>query len=119
MKYNFSENRTSGRINDPVKPLSGVAKVFILLIPLLIIAAFIAFFTDIFIALVMCLLFALVLNPFIIIQGFGIGRSLSILIVYAVIGVGLYFTINMIAPSFIEQSDSLIKSYKNPRIRKT
>ena len=117
MKYNFSENRTSGRINDPVKPLSGVAKVFILLIPLLIIAAFIAFFTDIFIALVMCLLFALVLNPFVdFIQGFGIGRSLSILIVYAVIGGGLYFTVNMIAPSFIEQSDSLTKSYKEFRV---
>lgn len=96
-----------------IKPLSGVAKVFILLIPLLIIAGFVTFFTDIFIALIICLLFALVLNPFVdYIQGSGINRSFSILIVYAVIGVVMYSVVNLLAPSFIAQSDSLQKSYK-------
>ncbi len=104
-------------ITSPNKPLSGAAKVIILLIPLLIIAGFIAFFTDIFIALVMCLLFALVLNPFVdFIQGKGINRSISILIVYAIIGTGIYFVFNLIAPSFIEQSESLQKSYKEFKV---
>ncbi|MBZ0203434.1 MAG: AI-2E family transporter [Ignavibacteria bacterium] len=95
------------------KQLSGIAKVFILLIPLLIVAGFITFFTDIFIALIICLLFALVLSPFVdFIQGLGIGRSFSILMVYAVIGIALYFIFNLIAPSFIEQSNSLQQSYK-------
>ncbi|MEO8514254.1 MAG: AI-2E family transporter [Ignavibacteria bacterium] len=117
MENNFSPGRSRDRVSDAVKPLSGIAKVFILLIPLLIIAAFITFFTDVFIALVICLLFALVLNPFVdFIQGFGINRSLSILIVYAVIGTGLYFAVSMIAPSFIEQSDSISKSYKEFRV---
>lgn len=102
---------------DTVKPLSGLTKVFILLIPALIIAAFVAFFTDIFIALVMCLLFALVLSPFVdFIQGFGFGRSVSILIVYVVIGFALYFSFNMITPAFIEQSESLTKSYKEFKV---
>jgi len=101
---------TSSRAN---RPLSGIAKIFILLIPILIIAAFIAFFTDIFIALVICLLFALVLNPFVeFIESKGIGRSFSILIVYALIGIIGYFTYQLIVPSIIEQSDSLQKSYK-------
>jgi predicted PurR-regulated permease PerM len=100
------------RIVRDTKQLSGMAKVFILLIPILIITAFIAFFTDIFIALIICLLFALVLNPFVdFLQGFGIGRSFSILIVYAVIGVLLYSVVNLLAPSIIEQSDSLKRSY--------
>lgn len=100
------------RIVRDTKQLSGMAKVFILLIPILIITAFIAFFTDIFIALIICLLFALVLNPFVdFLQGFGIGRSFSILIVYAVIGILLYSVVNLLAPSIIEQSDSLKRSY--------
>src|SRR4030095_5633415 len=99
------------------KPLSGTAKVFSLLIPILIIAAFIAFFTDIFIALIICLLFALVLNPFVdFIESLGIRRSLSILIVYAVIGVTLYFTFQLLVPSLSEESDSLQKSYKEFRV---
>ncbi|MCC6865322.1 MAG: AI-2E family transporter [Ignavibacteria bacterium] len=103
--------------SSPVKPLSGLTKVFILLIPLLIVAAFIAFFTEIFIALIMCLLFALVLSPFVdFVQAFGLGRSLSILVVYAIIGLSLYFTFNMLAPAFIQQSDSLTKSYKEFRV---
>ncbi len=117
MKNIFNDNNSTRNQNDPVKPLSGIAKVFILLIPLFVITAFIAFFTDLFIAFVICLLFALVLNPFVdFMQGFGIGRSFSILIVYAVIGTGLFFTVNMIAPSFIEQSDSITKSYKEFRV---
>lgn len=101
------------RITRDTKQLSGMAKVFILLIPILIITAFIAFFTDIFIALIICLLFALVLSPLVdFLQGFGIGRSISILIVYAVIGVVLFSVVNLLAPSLIAQSDSLQKSYK-------
>jgi len=101
------------RIIRDTKQLSGMAKVFILLIPVLIITAFITFFTDIFIALIICLLFALVLSPFVdFLQGFGIGRSFSILIVYAIIGVVLFSVVNLLAPSFIAQSDSLQKSYK-------
>ena len=99
------------------KQLSGVSKVFILLIPILIIAAFVAFFTDVFIALIICLLFALVLNPFVdFLQGFVINRSLSILIVYAIIGVLVYSVVNLFVPSIVEQSDSLQKSYKEFRV---
>lgn len=96
-----------------VKPLSGVAKVFILLIPLLVIAAFAAFFTDIFIMLILCILFALVLNPIVdFIEGKGIGRSLSILIVYAGIGLIGYVIFQLFVPDMIEQGASLQKSFK-------
>lgn len=99
------------------KPLSGTAKVFILLIPLLIITAFIAFFTDIFIALIICLLFALVLNPFVdFIESRGITRSISILIVYAVISVTFYLIFQLVVPSITQESDSLQKSYKEFRV---
>ncbi len=112
-----NKNEIYSPVKDPVKPLSGLTKFFILLIPALIIAAFVAFFTDIFIALVLCLLFALVLSPFVdFIQGFGFGRSVSILIVYVVIGFALYFSFNMITPAFIEQSESLTKSYKEFKV---
>src|SRR5688572_26103244 len=93
-----------------VKPLSGVAKVFILLIPLLVIAAFAAFFADIFIMLILCILFALVLNPIVdFIEGKGIGRSLSILIVYAGIGLIGYVIFQLFVPDMIEQGASLQK----------
>lgn len=99
------------------KPLSWTAKIFILLIPLLVIAAFITFFTDIFILLVICLLFALVLNPVVdFTQSRGIGRSLSILIVYAVIGVIMYGVVTFFIPSVTRQSDELRDSYKEFRV---
>jgi predicted PurR-regulated permease PerM len=95
------------------KPLSPVAKVFILLIPVLIIALFIAFFTYIFVALIICLLFALVLNPFVdFIESRGAGRPLSILIVYIIIGLAGYFAYQLVVPTIAEESDSLQKSYK-------
>lgn len=95
------------------RPLSSTAKIFILLIPLLIIAAFVTFFTDIFIVLIICLLFALVLNPVIdYTQSLGITRWLSILIVYAIIGVILYASVTIIAPSVVQQGSELQKSYK-------
>ncbi|HEY3249827.1 MAG TPA: AI-2E family transporter, partial [Ignavibacteria bacterium] len=95
------------------RPLSWTAKIFILLIPVLIITAFISFFTDIFIVLLLCLLFALVLNPVVdLTQSFGISRTLSILIVYAVITVILYGASTMVIPSIISQSDEIQKSYK-------
>ena len=99
------------------KPLSWTAKIFILLIPLLVIAALIAFFTDIFILMVICLLFALVLNPIVdYTQSHGIGRSISILIVYAIISVVLYATITFFIPSIVRQSDELRESYKEFRV---
>jgi putative permease len=99
------------------KPLSSTSKIFILLIPVLVTAAFIAFFTEIFIALIFCLLFALVLNPLVdFIQGFGLNRSLSILIVYALIGIIFYSAFSLVAPSIIEQSESITSSYKEFRV---
>lgn len=101
----------------PNKPLSGIAKVFILLIPVLIIAAFVAFFTDIFIMLILCILFALVLNPVVdFIEGRGISRSLSILIVYVGIGLIGYTVFQLFAPHIIEQGASLQESYKELQV---
>ena len=95
------------------RPLSWTAKIFILLIPLLVITAFIAFFTDIFIMLIVCLLFALVLNPVVdFTQSRGISRTLSILIVYVVIGIIIYGAITLIIPSIVQQSTELQQSYK-------
>lgn len=97
----------------PNKPLSGVAKVFILLIPVLVIAAFAAFFTDIFIMLILCILFALVLNPVVdFIESKGVGRSLSILIVFLGIGLIGYLAYIIIIPDVVEQGASLQQSYK-------
>ena len=89
------------------KPLSGTAKVFILLIPLLIITLFAALFTKIFVTLIICLLIALVLNPAVdYLQSYGINRTLSILIVYIVIGAALYGAVTYFSPSVVEQADT-------------
>lgn len=97
----------------PNKPLSGIAKIFILLIPILVIAAFAAFFTDIFIMLILCVLFALVLNPIVdLIQSRGIGRSVSILIVYLLIGSIGYAVFQLVVPDVVEQGASLQQSFK-------
>ncbi len=95
------------------KPLSGTAKVFILLIPILIITVFAALFTKIFVTLIICLLIALVLNPAVdYLQGHGINRTISILIIYAVIGGLLYAAITIFSPGVIEQAESLKQSVK-------
>lgn len=95
------------------KPLSGIAKVFILLIPLLIITIFAALFTKIFITLIICILIALVLNPAVdYLQGLGINRTISILIVYVVIGTVLYVAITVFSPGISVQAESLKKSFK-------
>lgn len=95
------------------KPLSGTAKIFILLIPLLVIAAFAAFFTDVFIMLIFCVLIALVLNPVVdFIESLGIGRSLSILIVYVMIFLAGYLAFQLVVPGVVEQGASLQKSFK-------
>jgi predicted PurR-regulated permease PerM len=105
------------KFNNSNQPLSGIAKIFILLIPLIIIASFIAFFTDIFITLVISLLIALVLSPFVdLVQALGLNRSLSILIVYAVIGTLLYFAVTLISPKFAEQTESITKSYNEFKV---
>lgn len=99
------------------KPLSTFSKVLILLIPLISIAIFIAFFTDLFVTLVICLLLALVLNPFVdFIESAGLNRIISILIVYVVIGVGIYFLALFIAPRITEQASSLRESIKEFKI---
>jgi predicted PurR-regulated permease PerM len=99
------------------KPLSGIAKFFILLIPLIITAAFIAFFTDIFILLITCILISLVLNPVVdFLESFSIKRSLSILVVYIFLGVCGYFLFQLIVPDIMAQSESLQKSYYEFRV---
>ncbi len=95
------------------KPLSGTAKVFILLIPVLIITAFAALFTKIFITLIICLLISLVLNPAVdYLQSLGINRAAAILIVYVIIGSLLYVAITVFSPGVSEQAESLKKSFK-------
>jgi uncharacterized membrane protein (DUF441 family) len=70
-----------------IKPLSGTAKFFILLIPLILITLFAAVFTDIFITLVFCVLLALVLNPAVdYLESKGINRTIAILLVYVIQG---------------------------------
>jgi putative permease len=101
----------------PTKPLSGTAKIFILLIPLLVITAFAAFFTDIFIMLILCVLFALVMNPLVdFIESHGISRSLSILILYIFIGSIGYLSYILLMPNVIEQGSSLQQSYKELQV---
>lgn len=95
------------------KPLSGTVKFLILLTPLAVIAAFAAFFTDIFIMLVFCVLIALVLNPVVdFIQSLGISRSISILIVYALIFLAGYLAFQLVVPGIVEQGSSLQQSFK-------
>jgi predicted PurR-regulated permease PerM len=95
------------------KPLSGTAKVFILLIPVLLITAFAALFTKIFITLIICLLISLVLNPAVdYLQSLGINRAAAILIVYVIIGSLLYVAITVFSPGVSEQAESLKKSFK-------
>jgi putative permease len=98
----------------PDKPLSGIAKIIILLIPILIITIFAALFTKIFVTLIVCLLIALVLNPAVdYLQSKGINRTLSILIIYIVIGSALYVAVSYFSPGVIEQADSLKQSIKD------
>jgi putative permease len=95
------------------RPLSGLNKFFILLIPLLIISVFVALFTNIFITLIFCLLIALILNPFVdFLESKGINRSLSILIVYVLIA--LFFTIifQLFIPNIVQEASSLKAFYK-------
>ncbi|MCX7877233.1 MAG: AI-2E family transporter [Ignavibacteria bacterium] len=99
------------------KPLGGPAKFIILFIPLFIIAAFIAFFTDIFIVFVICILVSLVLNPFVdFFQRRGLNRSLSIVLVYLVVGFSGYFLFQLIIPDIISQGESLQRSYNEFRV---
>lgn len=95
------------------KPLSGMAKFFILLIPLLIITIFAALFTNIFITLIICLLIALILNPLVdYFESLGLNRTLSILLIYVLITVVIVITVDLFMPSIVEQASSLKASYK-------
>lgn len=95
------------------KPLSGIAKVFILLIPLLIITVFAAFFTGIFITLLICLLIALILNPAVdSLESLGINRTFSILIIFVIIGAFIYTVVSLFLPNIIGQIDSLKIAYR-------
>jgi len=63
--------------------------------------------------LIICLLFALVLNPVVdFTQSQGINRSISILIVYVVIGIIIYGAFTLIIPSIVQQGEELQQSYK-------
>jgi predicted PurR-regulated permease PerM len=94
-------------------PLSGYMKALILFLPLLVISVFALLFTNIFIMLVICLLLALVLNPFVdFLESRGVNRTLSILIVYAVIGFLLYLILQLLIPVIVEQSASLRIAFK-------
>jgi len=95
------------------KPLSGLNKFFILLIPLLIISVFIALFTNVFITLIFSLLIALILNPFVdFFESKGINRSISILIIYVVIILLLIITFRIFIPDISQEATSIKTSYK-------
>lgn len=95
------------------KPLGIFTKVFILLIPLFIIAIFVAFFTNVFITIAISLLLALVLNPVVaFIESKGLNRTLSILIIYAVLAVAIYLVFVLVIPHVANQSENLRKSFK-------
>lgn len=95
------------------KQISNITKTIILLIPLLIIGAFAALFTDVFVTLVICLMLALVLNPVVDwLESGGLNRTLSIIIVYLIMGVAFYLAYKLLIPSIAEQAASLQKSFK-------
>ncbi len=95
------------------RPLSGLNKFFILLIPLLIISVFAALFTNIFITLIFCLLIALILNPFVdLLESKGIKRSISILIVYAIITFLVILVFQLFIPNIVQEASSLKMYYK-------
>lgn len=88
-------------------------KALILLLPLFIISVFALLFTNIFIMLIICLLLALVLNPFVdFLERRGLNRTLSIIIVYVFISLLLYLILQLLIPIIIDQSSSLKIAYK-------
>jgi predicted PurR-regulated permease PerM len=96
-----------------IKPLTGTAKFFILLIPLILITVLAAVFTDIFITLVFCLLLALVLNPAVdYLESKGLNRTISILLVYVIIGAAVTVTVNLFIPNIVEEATSFQASFK-------
>jgi len=96
-----------------IKPLSGTAKFFILLIPLILITLLAAIFTDIFITLVFCVLLALVLNPVVdYLESKGLNRTISILVVYVIIGAAITVTVNLFIPNIVEEATSFQASFK-------
>lgn len=104
-------NQTS--IVRTVKPLSGTAKFLILLIPLLIVTLFAALFADIFITLVVCLLLAMVLNPVVdYLQSIGLNRTVSILLLYVIIGAAITVTVDLFIPNIVEEAASFQSSFK-------
>lgn len=95
------------------RPLSGFNKFFILLIPLLVISIFAALFTNIFVTLIFCLLIALILSPFVdFLEGKGINRSLSIIIIYAIIISSFYLIFQHFIPGIVQEASSLKEYYK-------
>ena len=96
------------------RPLSGFSKFFILLIPLIIISLFATLFTNIFITLIFCLLIALILSPIVdFLESKGLNRSLSILIVYAVITILLIMVFQIFLPNITQEASSLKTYYKD------
>lgn len=95
------------------KPLTTLSKIILLLIPILLILAFAALFTNVFIVLVISILIALVLNPFVDrLESVGLNRSLSILCVYVVVAFVLTIVFQLVIPDITGQAKSLSHSFK-------
>ncbi|MGH2576076.1 MAG: AI-2E family transporter [Ignavibacteria bacterium] len=100
-------------LNKQSKPIGVLTKVFILLIPVLIITLLAALFTNIFITLIICMLLALVLNPAVdYLESLGLNRTLSILTAYVLIAIILTFAFQLFIPNIVEQAASLQTSFK-------
>jgi len=95
------------------RPLSGFSKFFILLIPLIIISLFATLFTNIFVTLIFCLLIALILSPIVdFLESKGLNRSISILIVYAMITFLLIMVFQLFLPNITQEASSFKTYYK-------
>ena len=95
------------------KPLSTITKLFILFIPVILVFAFAAFFTNIFITLIICMLIAFVLNPLVdYLESSGINRSIAIILIFAVIAFIISFVFRLAIPNITEQWKSLSESFR-------
>lgn len=100
-------------IKPAPKPLGTISKLFILLFPVLLIFAFAALFTSIFITLIFCLLISLVLNPIVdFLESKHINRSVAILLVYALIILLLTFLFRLVLPDMTQQANSFSQAFK-------
>jgi predicted PurR-regulated permease PerM len=100
-------------VRRPARPLSTLTKVFILFIPVVLILAFAALFTGVFITFILCMLISFVLNPLVdYLESVGINRSISIIFVFAIIALIVSFVFRLVIPDIAEQWKSLGDSFK-------